>query len=137
MPASIEISDRLAQRLDDDLVAWLTTVRSDGIPQASLVWFLWDGGEFLIYSEPGKAKLRNIAANPVVSLNLNSIGDGGVAVFTGDARLSPEDGDPSTNPRYVDKYRSLIEGELATSIETFATAYRVAIRVKPRSLRSW
>ena len=73
--------------------------------------------------------------NPVVSLNLNSIGDGGVAVFTGEARLSPEDGDMSTNPRYVDKYRSLIEGELATSVEAVATAYRVAIRVKPNSLR--
>ena len=38
--------------------------------------------------------------------------------------------------RYVDKYRSLIEGELATSVEAAATAYRVAIRVKPNSLRS-
>ena len=136
MTAPIEISDRLAQRLDDELVVWLTTVRSDATPQVSLVWFLWDGGEFLIYSEPGKAKLRNMSNNPVVSLNLNSIGDGGVAVFTGEARLSPEDGDMSTNPRYVDKYRSLIEGELATSVEAFATAYRVAIRVAPRSLRA-
>jgi PPOX class probable F420-dependent enzyme len=136
MPASIDISEAVAQRLDDDLVAWLTTVRSDGTPQASLVWFLWDGGEFLIYSEPEKAKLRNISINPVVSLNLNSIGDGGVVVFTGDARLSPEDGDMSTNPRYVDKYRSLIEGELATSVEAAASAYRVAIRVTPKSLRA-
>jgi PPOX class probable F420-dependent enzyme len=136
MPASIEISEAVAQRLNDDLVAWLTTVRSDGTPQTSLVWFLWDGGEFLIYSEPGKAKLRNISGNPVVSLNLNSIGDGGVAVFTGNARLSPEDDDPSSNQRYIEKYRSLIEGELATAVEAFATAYRVAIRVKPISLRS-
>ena len=66
-------------------------------PQVSLVWFLWDGGEFLIYSEPGKAKLRNMSNNPVVSLNLNSIGDGGVAVFTG-RRLSPDDDDAARNP---------------------------------------
>ena len=114
MTASIEISDGLAQRLDDELVVWLTTVRSDATPQPSLVWFLWDNEEFLVFSEPGKAKLRNIAANPVVSLNLNSVGDGGVAVFTGEARLSREDDDPSTNQRYIDKYRSLIEGELAS-----------------------
>ena len=58
-------------------------------------------------------------------------------MFTGEARLSPEDGDPSSNQRYVEKYRSLIEGELATTVEAFATAYRVAIRVKPSSLRAW
>ncbi len=75
--------------------------------------------------------------NPVVSLNLNSIGDGGVAVFAGEARLSPDDDDPARNQRYVEKYRSLIEGELATTVEAFATAYRVAIRVAPNSLRSW
>ncbi len=90
-----------------------------------------------LFSEPGKAKLRNIAGNPAVSLNLNSIGDGGVAVFTGEARLSPEDDDPSANRRYIEKYRSLIEGELASTVEAFATAYRVAIRVKPVSLRAW
>ena len=39
----------------------------------------------------------------------------------------------STNPRYVDKYRSLIEGELATSVKAIGTAYRVAVRVKPNS----
>ena len=76
-------------------------------------------------------------STPIVAVNLNSSGDGGVVVFTGDARLSPEDGDMSTNPRYVDKYRSLIEGELATSVEAAATAYRVAIRVAPGSLRAW
>ena len=32
MTAPIEISDRLAQRLDDELVVWLTTVRSDATP---------------------------------------------------------------------------------------------------------
>ena len=64
MTAPIEISDGLAQRLEDELVVWLTTVRSDATPQSSLVWFLWDGGEFLIYSEPGKAKLRNIVQQP-------------------------------------------------------------------------
>ena len=137
MTAPIEISDRLAERLDEELVAWLTTVRSDATPQSSLVWFLWEDEEFLIFSEPGKAKLRNISGNPAVSLNLNSIGDGGVAVFAGVARLSPEDDDPSTNQRYIEKYRSLIERELASSVEAFATAYHVALRLKPTSLRAW
>ena len=60
MKASIEISDGLSQRLDDELVVWLTTVRSDATPQPSLVWFLWEDEEFLVFSEPDKAKLRNI-----------------------------------------------------------------------------
>ena len=30
---------------------WLTTVRPDGRPEPSPVWFLWDGETFLIYSQ--------------------------------------------------------------------------------------
>jgi hypothetical protein len=33
---------------------------------------LWDGETFLVYSQPGRQKLRNIATNPRLGLNLNS-----------------------------------------------------------------
>jgi len=59
-------------RLRREEVAWLTTVRPDGQPQSVPVWFLWDGASFLIYSRQGRQKLKNIARNPRVDLNLNS-----------------------------------------------------------------
>ena len=55
---------RAQQRLRSEQIAWLTTVRADGQAQSSPVWFLWDGQTFLLYSQPGAPKVRNLAANP-------------------------------------------------------------------------
>ena len=43
---------RAEQRLHDERLAWLTTVRRDGTPQPTLVWYLWEGDGFLLYSRP-------------------------------------------------------------------------------------
>ena len=59
-------------RLQTNLMAWLTTVNPAGRPDTVPVWFLYrDDDSVLIYSQPGKAKLRNIAANPNVALGLD------------------------------------------------------------------
>ena len=50
------------RRLRSEQVAWLTTVRADGQAQSSPVWFLWDGETFLVYSQPGAPKVRNVTA---------------------------------------------------------------------------
>jgi PPOX class probable F420-dependent enzyme len=57
----------LEERLAREVVIWLTTVRSDGQPQTSPVWFVWDGQSFLIYSIPRSQKVPNIRGNPRVS----------------------------------------------------------------------
>src|SRR4051812_45971282 len=50
---------RVADRLKKETVGWLTTVGVDGIPQPSLIWFLWDGGNRIqIYSQDNQ-KVRN------------------------------------------------------------------------------
>ena len=71
---------RASGRLGGEPVGWLTTVRADGQAQSTPVWFLWDGDTFLLYSQPDAQKVRNVAANPKVSLHLNDDGDGGGAV---------------------------------------------------------
>ena len=53
------------RRLRSEQVAWLTTVRADGQAQSTPVWFLWDGETFLLYSQPGAQKVRNLAAHSV------------------------------------------------------------------------
>jgi hypothetical protein len=63
-------------RLRNDEMIWLITVRADGQPQTSAVWFHWDGADFLLVSQPTAGKLRNIAGDPGVSLNLNGVGHG-------------------------------------------------------------
>src|SRR3990170_1129965 len=64
--------ERVEARLRHNLMAWLTTVRPDGQPVSVPVWFLVrEEGTILLYSQPRKQKLRNIAANPRVSLGLD------------------------------------------------------------------
>jgi PPOX class probable F420-dependent enzyme len=87
------LSDRDRRRLREDLAVWLVTVRADGLPQPTPVWFIWDGSTFLTYSQVGKPKLRNIASNPKVALNFNSDADGeDVLMVFGTAALDPSAG---------------------------------------------
>ncbi len=39
---------RVAQRLREEHLIWLTTVGADGTPQPNPVWFLWDGASVLV-----------------------------------------------------------------------------------------
>jgi PPOX class probable F420-dependent enzyme len=126
---------RVARRLNDELIIWLTTTGADGTPQPSPVWFLWTDDQFLIYSQPNKAKLHNIQRNPRVALNFDGDGQGGnIIVFTGEARVDPEAPLASEVAAYVAKYREAI-ARIKMAPESFAQSYSVALRVTPTRLR--
>ena len=76
------LTPEVATRLADATVIWLTTVSADGQPQTSPVWFLWQDDRFLVYSLADSPRVRNLRANPRVSLNLDGDGRGG-AIVTG------------------------------------------------------
>ena len=63
-------------RLERDMIGWLTTVTPDGQPQTFPIWFLWDAGEVLVYSDRRAKRNLNIASNPRVSLHLDDDGAG-------------------------------------------------------------
>jgi PPOX class probable F420-dependent enzyme len=127
---------RIAKRLEDELVVWLTTVRPDGQPQSVPVWFLWDGESFRIFSQPGKPKLDNIRKNGRVNLHLGATETGGdVVVFEGVAELL--DGPPATElPEYIVKYSEQIE-EYDWTPESFAEDYSEPLLIRPEKLRAW
>ncbi len=119
--------------IEDAVVAWLTTVRPNGQPQASPIWFVIDDGEFLIYSLAGTARVSNIEANPRVSLNLDSRKGSDVVTIEGDARIV--DGPASTDvPSYQEKYRERIPA-IGHTPESFHERYPIAIRVRPTRWR--
>lgn len=129
-----EFGQRVTRRLDSDLIGWLTTVSPAGVPVPSPIWFLWDGQSFLIYSQPDVPKLRNVEANPNVSLHLegDAAGDD-IVIITGTAAVSQ---DPPAHqvPRYIAKYARSIAGYSWTD-EQFAADYPVPLRVTPVRLR--
>jgi PPOX class probable F420-dependent enzyme len=125
------------RRLRSEPIVWLTTVRADGQAQSTPVWFLWDGDSFLLYSQPGAQKVRNLAANPKVSLHLNDDGDGGdVVTFEGDASLEPDTPRADRVEGYLAKYRAAIEA-LGYEPGPFARTYSSAVRVRPTRVRVW
>jgi PPOX class probable F420-dependent enzyme len=130
---STPFGQRVAQRLDQDVVIWLTTVRVDGTPEPSPVWFLWDGETFLIYSLRNTSRETNIRGNPRVSLNFDSRNGGDVVIFTGEAEVVDDVPPVHANQRYMDKYRDRI-GRFSTP-ENFAKRYSLPIRVRATKLR--
>jgi PPOX class probable F420-dependent enzyme len=137
LDTTTEAGGRAERRLHDEGIAWLTTVRPDGQPQSVPVWFWWDGETFLIYSQPGRQKLRNIRNNPRVGLNLNSNAYGGDVVrVEGTARIV-EDAPPANEiGEYVEKYRDNM-ARIGFDPDGFAQAYSVAIRVEPTRWQVW
>ncbi len=131
------IDPQAASRLASEHIIWLTTVRPNGQPQTSPVWFLWENEKFLVYSLPDTARVGNITTNPRVSLNLDGNGQGGAIVtIEGAARI--DDAAPAADkvPAYVTKYDSFMERNGWTP-EVFAARYSVAIRIAETRSRSW
>ncbi len=132
---STEFGQRVARRLQQERIIWLTTVDSSGQPQPRPVWFLWDGESFLIYSRPNTAKLRHILHNPNVALNLDGDGAGGdIIVFNGVAAIDEADLPTESVPGYVEKYSAGFE-RIGMTAAQFSEAYAVAVRVNPTNLR--
>jgi PPOX class probable F420-dependent enzyme len=132
-----EFGQRAKRRLHEAIIGWLTTVSRDGGPQPIPVWFLWDGGRsVLLYSRPDKRKLQNIAANPKVSLNLDSDGiEADIVVCWGEVRIS--DDPPADQVReYVVKYAGRIAA-LGWTPESFAADFSVPLRIELTRIHGW
>ena len=126
---------RVAQRLENDRLVWLTTVAHDGTPQPSPIWFLWDGRSVLMYSQPNTPKLRHIQRNPNVSLNFDGNGQGGdIVVLTGQARIAESEPPANKLAAYADKYAEMIR-RIGMDAETFAKGYSVPVRITLARLR--
>lgn len=54
--------------VEDGIVAALTTIASDGIPENTAIWCSWDGQYILVNTANGRRKPDNVANNPNVAL---------------------------------------------------------------------
>jgi len=132
---STDTGKKVAARLRRELVIWLTSVGGDGTPFPTPVWFLWEDPTFLIYTQPGSLKLRNLAGNDRTALNLNSDEWGGsVVVFHGEAHPAPGEPAATLNPAYIAKYRQAI-ADINMTPESFDGDFSTAIRFTPTHVR--
>src|SRR5258708_15580551 len=109
------------QRLRSNIIAWLTTVGSDGRPYTSPIWFLWDGKAVLIFSQPNKQKLRNLHKNARVTLALDDTQEGDdVVIIEGTAELELDrKSTPLNSSHQIISYAdlSLIEKTAASNLD--------------------
>ncbi|GAC1308342.1 MAG: hypothetical protein NVSMB27_46010 [Ktedonobacteraceae bacterium] len=134
---STPFGERVARRLRDERLIWLTSVDAKGTPQPTPVWFLWDESTttFLIYSRSDAKRLAHMQLNPRVALNFDGNGTGGnIIVIIGKAQVGTNDPPADQLPTYVEKYRDFIARSYQTP-ENFASIYSVALRILPIAIR--
>jgi PPOX class probable F420-dependent enzyme len=130
--------EHVEARLRGNLMAWLTTVSPTGRPESVPVWFLFreEDETVLVYSQPGKPKLRNIEQNDQVALGLDVTDIGrDIVRIDGTARVAPEAGGADEQPAYRAKYAERI-GAIFGDAAGFAAQYSVPVLITPRRLRA-
>jgi PPOX class probable F420-dependent enzyme len=124
-------------RLRSNLMAWLTTVSPNGQPVSVPVWFLLREDEtILIYSRPGKAKLRNLAANPLVAFGLD-VTDIGRDIIRIEGVAKHATGMPPADevPEYTAKYAERLGAMFGTARE-FAEQFTAPLVITPSRLHA-
>jgi PPOX class probable F420-dependent enzyme len=124
------------ERLRSDTVIWLNSVRPDGRPHSVIVWFVWDGSQFLIFSRPKNQKVRNLRQNPNVVLAVdNSKGGSDSITIEGTAELLSEKAIElmNTNAAYTQKYLPQMQ-RMGQTPEAMAEDYSQPIRITPTKL---
>lgn len=114
---------------------WLTTVRADGMPQPTPVWFVQEGETFLLYSMPNAQKVRNVRQNPKVALSFSEDEEAeNFVVIMGEAVIDEKAPAITQNPAYLTKYVQGIP-DINMTPESMAKTYSTAIRVTPTQVR--
>jgi PPOX class probable F420-dependent enzyme len=126
---------RVEARLRGNLMAWLTTVSPDGQPTSVPVWFLVREDEtILIYSRPGKTKLRNLEQNPLVSLGLDVTDIGrDIVRIEGTAKQAADMPPADEVLEYAAKYAERIGAMFGTARE-FAEQFSTPLVITPSRL---
>lgn len=87
---------------------WFSTVRPDGRPHSSPVWAVWHEGRVYFDGSPETRRMKNIAANPNVSVHLESGNE--VVILEGLAEAvsppPPRDLAERLATRYAEKYHA-------------------------------
>ena len=140
----LTIDPHVAERLRQEPIIWLSSVRPDQRPHLVPVWFVWDGSEaILIVSEPENQKIRNIRQNNHVTLALETAqGGDDVVLIEGDAELVEDEtlafqiSHPTLAVAYIEKYGQKIE-QMGQTLESLIMSYRQPIHITLTRIVSW
>lgn len=129
----VQITPEVEAFLHERPTVTLGTIRRDGSPQASVLWYLWDHGEFVMSTIHSTAKWQNLIRDVRCSLCVEDPESGRMVVAYGEARLEHVDVRAKTRD-LVDRYYNNPAETEAHMDRIFATDDRVLIFVRPKRL---
>jgi nitroimidazol reductase NimA-like FMN-containing flavoprotein (pyridoxamine 5'-phosphate oxidase superfamily) len=119
-------------RLHSARELWIVTSSPRGRPDATPIWFWWDGGAVYFTCAAVARKARNIAHEPEVVL-LNGDGADPIILKGRADRVTDDDELERVDRAYADKYVDPATGERATIFVADDHVYRV----RPRLVSAW
>lgn len=128
-----EITPSVRQFLETQRNLVMSTVRSDGSPQISPVWYLFDGDAFIISTAKQTAKWHNLLRDPRIALCVDEPDTGRMVVAYGRAELADEDIWDTTR-LLVEKYVKQSEEVQAHMERIFKNWTRVIVTVRPETV---
>ena len=111
-------------------VAMLATIGSSGRPQLSATWFLAEGDTVRISLNTARQKVKNLQANPKVSLLIPGIPPYRYVELRGEAELSPDD-----DYGFANKIGAKYNADLRTRDQPGDT--RVVVTIRPSRIVTW
>ncbi len=118
------LDPRSERRLQTESNLWLATVRPNGTPHLVPIWFVWLDGRIYLCTGADSVKVRNIQAQPYVSIALE---DGSQpVVIEGRAHLIGQ-----VARSVVEAFRSKYDWDITTD-ET----YTQVIEIEPEKIRA-
>ena len=125
--------EQLKEITDRPLLAVLATVNPSGTPQATPLWYHYDGEHFVVTCFAHRVKARNIRENPnVVIVVVDTVDNGRGLIVRGTAEVleaGAEDATVVNAVRYLGEERG---EEAAAGLNGMGD--RVMIRVKPNKI---
>jgi PPOX class probable F420-dependent enzyme len=130
----MELDPRVLAFLQEPHIPVLATRSPSGRPQATPVWYLYEDGLFLVNTRRGRAKLRNIQADPRVALTILDRHDPYryVQVLGRVGRF-----DPHTGPHDIDRLSRRYTGQPWTYPPGDSPAQRVSVYIRPERVLAY
>ena len=126
--------DQLAEITGPPILGVLTTVNADGSPQATPIWYYYDGEHFNVTCYSHRVKARNIRRDPRVTLVVvDTVNYGDPLTISGAAELIYE-GAAEATQRVAIRYEGEETGR-ESAARLNAGGQRVIIRITPERVR--
>jgi PPOX class probable F420-dependent enzyme len=126
--------DQLAEITEPPILGILTTVNADGSPQATPIWYYYDGEHFNVTCYGHRVKARNIRRDPRVTLVVVDTANYGDPLMVSGTAVLVEEGAAEATVRVAIRYEGDAAGR-ASAARLNARGHRVIIRIIPQRVR--